>query len=112
MSITMKVAIDEDDDNGGGNWWGFKWKQEGSLRLQEAGDLVAKAAKVSSSEELEGASWSGVGTVSLMHIRLSHGKGQSIWQKPTTLQKSECLGFAIGWPFPVYSGKTQGGYKK
>ena len=57
----MKVAIDEDDDNGGGNWWGFKWKQEGSLRLQEAGDLVAKAAKVSSSEELEGASWSGVG---------------------------------------------------
>ena len=33
MSITMKVAIDEDDDNGGGNWWGFKWKQEGSLRL-------------------------------------------------------------------------------
>ena len=33
MSLTMKVANDEDDDTGGGNWWGFKWKQEGSLRL-------------------------------------------------------------------------------
>ena len=51
-------------------------------------------------------------TVSLMQLRLSHGKSQSIWQKPTTWQKSECLGFVIGWPLPVYSGKTQGGYKK
>ena len=51
-------------------------------------------------------------TASLMQLRLSHGKSQSIWQKPTTWQKSECLGFVIGWPLPVYSGKTQGGYKK
>ena len=51
-------------------------------------------------------------TVSLLHITLPHGKSQSIWQKPTTWQKSECLGFVIGWPLPVYSGKTQGGYKK
>ena len=57
----------------------------------------------------EGSLWC---TVSLMQLRLSHGKSQSIWQKPTTWQKSECLGFVIGWPLPVYSGKTQGGYKK